>query len=69
MNKQNRNRIIDTENVLIVARWEGVWGMGEKVERIKKYNWWLQNSNGDINYSMGNIINISLITMYGVIWV
>ena len=69
MNKQNRNRIIDTENVLIVARWEGVWGMGEKVERIKKYNWWLQNSNGDIKYSMGNIINISLITMYVVRWV
>ena len=23
MNKQNRNRIIDTEDVLMVARWEG----------------------------------------------
>ena len=29
-NKQNRNRIIDTENVLIVDRWEAVRGMGEK---------------------------------------
>ena len=25
LNKQNRNRIIDTENILMVARWEGVW--------------------------------------------
>ena len=37
MNKQNRNRLIDTENVLMVARWERVRGMGEKGEEIKKY--------------------------------
>ena len=30
MNKQNRNRIIDTENILKVARQEGVEGLGEK---------------------------------------
>lgn len=32
---QNRNRPIDTENVLVVARWEGFGG--EKGEVIKKY--------------------------------
>ena len=37
MNKQNRNRLIDTENILTVARWEGGWGMGEKGEEIRKY--------------------------------
>ena len=26
MKKQNRNRIIDTENILMVARWEDSWG-------------------------------------------
>ena len=26
MNKQNRNRFVDTENILSVARWEGYWG-------------------------------------------
>ena len=30
-NKQNRNRIIDTENILIVARWEDGWGMGKNM--------------------------------------
>ena len=37
MNKQNRNRIIDTENDLMVARWEGNKGYEQKSEGIKKY--------------------------------
>ena len=36
MNKQNRNRFIDTENVLTVARLEKCWV--KKVEGIKMYN-------------------------------
>ena len=28
MNKQNRNRLINTENILMVARWDDVWGAG-----------------------------------------
>ena len=35
MNKQNRNRIIDTESILKVARWEGDWEMGKKGWREK----------------------------------
>ena len=37
MNKQNRNRIIDTENVLMVARGEGFGGLVQKGEGIEKY--------------------------------
>ena len=37
MNNQNRNRIIDTENVLTFGRWEWVWGRGEKGDGIKKF--------------------------------
>ena len=37
MNKQNKNRLIDSENKLMVARWKGGWGAGEIVEQIKKY--------------------------------
>lgn len=33
MNEQNRNKLRDTENDLIVARWEEVGVMGEKGER------------------------------------
>ena len=27
INKQNRKKLTDTENKLIVVRWEGVWGV------------------------------------------
>ena len=37
MNKQNRNRFVNTENTLMIARWEGVWRLGEKDEEIKSY--------------------------------
>lgn len=48
MNKQNRKRIVDTENILMVARWEGPWETGKKDEGIKKYKL-LQSSHGDVN--------------------
>ena len=35
-NKQNRNKLIDSENILMVARGEADFGMGEKGERIKR---------------------------------
>ena len=34
---QNKNRIIDTESILIVAREKGFREMGEKGEGVKKY--------------------------------
>ena len=27
-NKKNRDRIMDTESILMGARWEGLWGNG-----------------------------------------
>ena len=39
MNKQNRNRLIDTENVLTVASGRGIGGMDEKVEGLRNTNW------------------------------
>ena len=35
--KRKRNVLIDMERILMVARWEGVWGLGENSEGIKKY--------------------------------
>ena len=37
MSKKKRNALIDTENILTVARWEGACGLGEKGEGIKGY--------------------------------
>ena len=36
-NKQNRNRLRDTEKRLMVARGEGVGGLDKKGEGIEKY--------------------------------
>ena len=36
-NKQNRNRLIHTENKLMIARRRGAGGLDEKGERIKMY--------------------------------
>ena len=33
INEQNINKLIDTENKLMVARWEGGWGMSVKERR------------------------------------
>ena len=37
INKQNGNGLIDTENGLMAARWDGVGGLGVKGEGIEKY--------------------------------
>ena len=37
INKQNKDRIIDAENILMVARLEGYNRMGVKGEESKKY--------------------------------
>lgn len=52
-NKQNRNRLIDTEDKLRVARWEGAWGAEWKGGRIPKYKWQLPNSHGDVSGAQG----------------
>ena len=57
MNKQTRNRIIDTENILMVARWNRGQGiLVKQVKGLRSTNWSLQNSNGDVKYSIGNIV-------------
>ena len=56
MNKQNRNRIIDTD-VFMFARWEG--GPGDeqkKVKGLRSTNWLLQKCHGDVKYCLENIV-------------
>ena len=67
MNKHNRNRLIDAENILMVDRWEGFQGMDEKDEGIKKYKL-VPNSNGDVKYSIGNKTNCIVIPLYAARW-
>ena len=35
MNQQNRSKLIDTETIMMVARWERVGGMGDSGEGLK----------------------------------
>ena len=70
MNKKNKNRIIDTENVSMVARSEGGFGGWSKmVKGLRNLNNLLQNSHEDVKYNIEKIVNNSLITKYGVRWV
>ena len=41
----------------------------KKVKELKTTNWWVQNSHEYVKYSVGNIANTILITVYGVRWV
>ena len=43
-------------------------GWMKKVKVLRSTNWLLQNNHGDVKYSIGNIVNIILITVYGYIW-
>ena len=73
MNKQNSNRLKDTENIMMVTRWGWEVGkvgeIGKKVEGIKKYKLVVTNSHRDVKYSIRNTVNNILITMYGVRWI
>ena len=54
---------------LMVARWQGsLWGWVKKVKGFRSTNWYLQNSHGDVKYSLGNMVNNIVITMYGATW-
>ena len=46
--------------------------LGEQVKQmngLRSTNPLLQNIHGDVNYSIGNIVNNIVITMYGIRWV
>ena len=58
---KNGNRLIDTENRLIVARGEEFGRVGEKGEGIKKYK--LVVTEQSWGCSTGNIVNNILITV------
>ena len=47
----------------MVARWEGLGGMGEEVRGLRGTNRLLQNSHGDVKYSIGNGVAKELICM------
>ena len=69
MNKTETNSQI-TEKKLMVPRWEGCWGLGEKGEGMKKYKFAsYKSSHEDVKYNMGNIVNNIVITVYGIRWV
>ena len=42
--KPNRNKLLDTEDKLMAARWKGAGRLGEKVRGLESTNWQLQNS-------------------------
>ena len=70
MNKQNRTRLLDTENRMMVARGEEhLGGWVKKMEGFKTNNWWLQNSLRAVKYITGNTVNSIAVTTCGARWV
>ena len=66
MNKQNKNILIDTENKLMFSRRRGVGEWVKKVKGLRNKNGHLQNCRGGVEYSLGNLVNNTVITMYSV---
>ena len=72
--KQNKTSItqtlINSENILTVDSWkEGdLGGWVKTVKGLRGTNWKLQNSHGDVRYSIGNIVNNIVIATYGIRW-
>lgn len=58
-NKQNRNKLVDAENI------DSCQKMGKKYKGGRSISWYLQNSHGNINYSIEKIAS-NIIIMYGV---
>lgn len=51
----------------MVARWDRGWGMGTKDERCEDVQMAINKSgHKDVTYSTGNIVSITVITVYGV---
>ena len=60
---------MDTENKLMVTRWEEIGGLGEKGEGINKYKLVVTKQSWDVKYSLGNTVGTVVITMCGASWV
>ena len=61
-NKQTNKT--ETKNSLMVSEEKGMWEGIQKVKGVRTTNWWSQNCPVDINYSIGNLVNNIVITMY-----
>ena len=48
---------------MTVARWEGVRRWVETVKGLRSTNWLLQNSHGNVKYSIGDTVNNIVITV------
>ena len=54
----------------MVARGEGGWeGWLKMVKGLRSPDWQLQNSCVDLKYTIENIVNNNVISMYGARWV
>ena len=67
MNKQNRNILRQRKHFDGCQMREELGEQVKKKKGITSTNWLWQNSHhGDVKYSTGNMVNNTLITMYGV---
>lgn len=58
----------DRENRLTAAMGEGLGDWVKQVKALRSTDGWLQNSHADVDYSTGNIVSNTVITMLGARW-
>ena len=68
VNTQNRNRLIDTENRLTVARGGALGVRVKKVKGSRGTEVQLQKSRRKVKYGIGNIVGNVVITAYSAGW-
>ena len=66
---ENRNRLKDTKNRLMITRREGFRGWVKKGKGLRSPKWQSQNSHKDVNSLIGNVVNTIVITRSGARWV
>lgn len=68
MDKQNLNRLTDTESGLAVARGEGCWEQGEDGAGIKKCRLVVTEPPGDGQYGAGDTVRGIVTAACGAAW-
>lgn len=68
--QQNRNRLLDAENILTVARWEGVEGYEWKADGIKQHKLLVTEQSWGCKDNLGSIVhNLGTVYVSGGYWI
>ena len=65
INELTKQKLTDTENILMIAGWEGDRGLGERGEGVKKYTPTVTEWPWGTRHSTGNVVHPLAVTRCG----